>query len=75
MNKDWNGDSATHGVGAGPISDFITRKAYVAGYDRRMRHPAWAGLFLCLIVPELNETSPIDGRASYTCLALQNWWI
>ncbi|KAG9097905.1 nuclease [Ceratobasidium sp. 370] len=25
----------------GPISDFITRKAYVAGYDRRMRHPAW----------------------------------
>ncbi|KAG8738591.1 nuclease [Ceratobasidium sp. 414] len=25
----------------GPISDLITRKAYVAGYDRRMRHPAW----------------------------------
>ncbi|KAG8731659.1 nuclease [Ceratobasidium sp. 428] len=25
----------------GPISDFITRKAYVAGYDRRLRHPAW----------------------------------
>ncbi|KAG8724133.1 nuclease [Ceratobasidium sp. 395] len=25
----------------GPISDFITRKTYVAGYDRRLRHPAW----------------------------------
>ena len=25
----------------GPISDFLVRKAYVAAYDRRMRHPAW----------------------------------
>ncbi|KAI9509960.1 hypothetical protein F5148DRAFT_977512 [Russula earlei] len=25
----------------GPISDQLVHRAYVAGYDRRMRHPAW----------------------------------
>lgn len=25
----------------GPISDVLVRKAYVAGYDRRLRHPSW----------------------------------
>ena len=25
----------------GPISDMLVRKAYVAAYDRRLRHPAW----------------------------------
>ena len=25
----------------GPIVDLLARKAYVAGYDRRLRHPAW----------------------------------
>jgi endonuclease G len=25
----------------GPITDQLVRKAYVAGYDRRLRHPAW----------------------------------
>ena len=25
----------------GPISDLLIRKAYVAAYDRRLRHPAW----------------------------------
>jgi len=25
----------------GPISDTLVRKAYVAAYDRRLRHPAW----------------------------------
>ncbi|KIM49006.1 hypothetical protein M413DRAFT_92795 [Hebeloma cylindrosporum] len=25
----------------GPIADTLIRKAYVAGYDRRLRHPAW----------------------------------
>ncbi|KAF9557691.1 hypothetical protein CPC08DRAFT_819754 [Agrocybe pediades] len=25
----------------GPVSDVLVRKAYVAGYDRRLRHPAW----------------------------------
>ncbi|CUA74159.1 hypothetical protein RSOLAG22IIIB_05450 [Rhizoctonia solani] len=32
----------------GPISDLITRKAYVAGYDRRLRHPAWTAEHLTL---------------------------
>jgi len=26
----------------GPIADPLLRKAYVAAYDRRLRHPAWA---------------------------------
>ncbi|PPQ64686.1 hypothetical protein CVT26_002776 [Gymnopilus dilepis] len=25
----------------GPITDILIRKAYVSGYDRRLRHPAW----------------------------------
>ena len=25
----------------GPIADPLVRKAYVAAYDRRLRHPAW----------------------------------
>ena len=25
----------------GPIFDQLVRRAYVAGYDRRLRHPAW----------------------------------
>jgi endonuclease G len=26
---------------AGPVSDLLVRKGYTAGYDRRLRHPAW----------------------------------
>ncbi|KDR81381.1 hypothetical protein GALMADRAFT_134826 [Galerina marginata CBS 339.88] len=25
----------------GPISDVLVREAYIAGYDRRLRHPSW----------------------------------
>lgn len=25
----------------GPISDFLVNTAYISGYDRRLRHPAW----------------------------------
>ncbi|KAB5593962.1 DNA/RNA non-specific nuclease [Ceratobasidium theobromae] len=32
----------------GPVSDMITRKAYVAGYDRRLRHPVWTAQHLTL---------------------------
>ncbi|KAI0005863.1 mitochondrial nuclease [Russula compacta] len=32
----------------GPISDQLVRRAYVAGYDRRMRHPAWTAEHLTL---------------------------
>ena len=34
-----------HCVNIGPISDALIRKAYVAGYDRRLRHPAWVVIF------------------------------
>ncbi|EIN07666.1 hypothetical protein PUNSTDRAFT_103730 [Punctularia strigosozonata HHB-11173 SS5] len=32
----------------GPISDQLIRKAYVAAYDRRLRHPAWTAEHLTL---------------------------
>ncbi|KAG7092185.1 hypothetical protein E1B28_008554 [Marasmius oreades] len=32
----------------GPIADLIVRKAYVAAYDRRLRHPAWTAEHLTL---------------------------
>ncbi|KAE9407051.1 DNA/RNA non-specific endonuclease [Gymnopus androsaceus JB14] len=32
----------------GPIADPIIRKAYVAAYDRRLRHPAWTAEHLTL---------------------------
>ncbi|OSD02800.1 hypothetical protein PYCCODRAFT_1366943 [Trametes coccinea BRFM310] len=32
----------------GPISDLLVRRAYVAGYDRRLRHPAWTAEHLTL---------------------------
>ncbi|CDO69011.1 hypothetical protein BN946_scf184834.g18 [Trametes cinnabarina] len=35
-------------VDEGPISDLLVRRAYVAGYDRRLRHPAWTAEHLTL---------------------------
>ncbi|KAG8956716.1 nuclease [Tulasnella sp. 424] len=32
----------------GPTPDFLVRKAYVASYDRRLRHPAWTAEHLTL---------------------------
>ncbi|EMD38664.1 hypothetical protein CERSUDRAFT_113839 [Gelatoporia subvermispora B] len=32
----------------GPLSDQLVRRAYVAGYDRRLRHPAWTAEHLTL---------------------------
>ncbi|KAL0071649.1 nuclease [Marasmius tenuissimus] len=32
----------------GPIADMIVRQAYVAAYDRRLRHPAWTAEHLTL---------------------------
>jgi endonuclease G, mitochondrial len=37
----------------GPIADMIVRKAYVAAYDRRLRHPAWVR-FVSLAALHLN---------------------
>ena len=31
---------------AGPIADPLVRKAYVASYDRRLRHPAWVSAYI-----------------------------
>ncbi|KAI0670645.1 hypothetical protein C8Q78DRAFT_975273 [Trametes maxima] len=32
----------------GPVSDLLVRRAYVTGYDRRLRHPAWTAEHLTL---------------------------
>ncbi|CAE6534071.1 unnamed protein product [Rhizoctonia solani] len=45
----------------GPISDLITRKAYVAGYDRRLRHPAWTAEHLTLA--SLAKSAPKGDRS------------
>ncbi|KAI0822611.1 hypothetical protein BC628DRAFT_1326666 [Trametes gibbosa] len=42
-------DSAVLKYGSpGPVSDVLVRRAYVAGYDRRLRHPAWTAEHLTL---------------------------
>ncbi|KAH9857817.1 hypothetical protein C2E23DRAFT_720275 [Lenzites betulinus] len=42
-------DSAVLKFGSpGPVSDILVRRAYVAGYDRRLRHPAWTAEHLTL---------------------------
>ena len=43
----------------GPISDLLVRKAYVAAYDRRLRHPAWVCPHLTLS-RNANERSLTD---------------
>ncbi|KZT44091.1 hypothetical protein SISSUDRAFT_1111771 [Sistotremastrum suecicum HHB10207 ss-3] len=40
----------------GPVSDLLTRQAYVAAYDRRLRHPAWTAEHLTL--SNLRPTDP-----------------
>ncbi|CEL55784.1 hypothetical protein RSOLAG1IB_01796 [Rhizoctonia solani AG-1 IB] len=45
----------------GPVSDLITRKAYVAGYDRRLRHPAWTAEHLTLA--SLSKSNPKGDRS------------
>lgn len=46
----------------GPISDLLVRKAYVASYDRRLRHPAWVR----------HATVPSVYRANTCCGRLQS---
>jgi hypothetical protein len=36
----------------GPGADQLMRKAYVAGYDRRLRHPTWV-VFVLLLIPSI----------------------
>ncbi|KAI0079023.1 hypothetical protein K474DRAFT_1640536 [Panus rudis PR-1116 ss-1] len=49
----------------GPISDTLVRLAYVAGYDRRLRHPAWTAehLTLASLGKSLVEPPPEEGEA------------
>ncbi|KAJ7582525.1 hypothetical protein C8J56DRAFT_955020 [Mycena floridula] len=55
----------------GPIADTIIRKAYVAAYDRRLRHPAWTAEHLTLaslgkspLQPAVNGSSSGDRSKS-----------
>jgi hypothetical protein len=56
---------------AGPISDQLVRQAYVAAYDRRMRHPAWVSIayvllkyYLLLLTKEGLDGRTFDTRFS-----------
>ena len=40
----------------GPISDLLIRKAYVAAYDRRLKHPAWVRVHCSCVENCVNET-------------------
>ncbi|KAF8894441.1 hypothetical protein BD779DRAFT_1609201 [Infundibulicybe gibba] len=42
----------------GPIADPLVRKAYVAAYDRRLRHPAWTAEHLTLASLGKSPLSP-----------------
>ncbi|CAO1632861.1 unnamed protein product [Parajaminaea phylloscopi] len=46
----------------GPVSDFLSNTAYVAGYDRRLRHPSWVACHMTaeslLKVPRHDGSSP-----------------
>ena len=43
----------------GPIFDQLVRRAYVAGYDRRLRHPAW-------VSSKVQSPSPHSSQATLT---------
>jgi len=45
----------------GPVSDQLARIAYVAGYDRRLRHPAWTAEHLTLL--SLGKSALVSGPA------------
>ncbi|KAF8737135.1 hypothetical protein AX14_013413 [Amanita brunnescens Koide BX004] len=52
----------------GPISDTLVRKAYVAAYDRRLKHPAWTAEHLTLsslgrsLLPGLSDAGESGDR-------------
>ncbi|KAJ7445796.1 hypothetical protein B0H11DRAFT_2086917 [Mycena galericulata] len=54
----------------GPIADSLVRKAYVAAYDRRLRHPAWTAEHLTTAslarAPETDPSGPVDrGKSKF----------
>ncbi|KAF8636537.1 hypothetical protein AX17_003349 [Amanita inopinata Kibby_2008] len=49
----------------GPVADSLMRKAYVAAYDRRLRHPAWTAEHLTLASLGRSPVSgPLDPNES-----------
>ncbi|CAL1704002.1 unnamed protein product [Somion occarium] len=50
----------------GPVSDRLVRTVYVAGYDRRLRHPAWTAehLTLASLGKSLVEPPPEDSESA-----------
>ncbi|KAK0197464.1 hypothetical protein F5146DRAFT_918534 [Armillaria mellea] len=48
----------------GPIADPIIRKAYVAAYDRRLRHPAWTAEHLTLASLGKSTLAPSESSES-----------
>ncbi|KAF9532418.1 hypothetical protein CPB83DRAFT_847820 [Crepidotus variabilis] len=44
----------------GPVSDVLIRKAYAAGYDRRLRHPSWTAEHLT----KASLSKPGGGKSS-----------
>lgn len=55
----------------GPISDLLVRKAYVAAYDRRLRHPAWVRLLVLLSLEVWSDESCADCGTFDSCVAGQ----
>jgi endonuclease G, mitochondrial len=57
----------------GPIFDQLVRRAYIAGYDRRLRHPSWVSLSCPLLLPLtkrfLLSLSPSPQTAEHLTLA------
>ncbi|KZV62624.1 hypothetical protein PENSPDRAFT_591140 [Peniophora sp. CONT] len=48
----------------GPVTDQFVRQAYVAAYDRRLRHPAWTAEHLTLASLGKSPLEPIPGGES-----------
>lgn len=45
----------------GPIADPLVRKAYIAAYDRRLRHAAWVCYLRRKNVPNVLLNHKLDG--------------
>ncbi|KAF8163078.1 hypothetical protein B0H34DRAFT_650696 [Crassisporium funariophilum] len=48
----------------GPIADTLNRKAYVAAYDRRLRHPAWTAEHLTRASLTRSPSAPSADRSN-----------
>ncbi|KAJ7074348.1 hypothetical protein C8F01DRAFT_1100215 [Mycena amicta] len=47
----------------GPVADALVRKAYVAAYDRRLRHPSWTAEHLTAASLRPPKTDPVGDRS------------